>query len=66
MLPQAFTAAFFFQDGLKQNVCPLLYLINQESRHHQESKIDRKVFLTVTIIMFKMIALVWADEKGVR
>jgi len=53
MLPQAFTTAFFFQDSLKQGICPLLYLINQESRHHQESKIDREVLLTMTKVIPK-------------
>src|SRR5881628_155252 len=63
-LPQQTFAAQLGPDGLKQGTTELLGLVHQERQHHQHGKHDRKMLLAMSVVMLKVIALVFQRIEG--
>jgi|GEM_PF-5681052 len=58
-LPQQTFAAQLCPHRLKQGTTALLRLIHQKRQHHQHGKHDRQILLAMTVIVFKVVALIF-------
>jgi hypothetical protein len=56
--PQGALRPFLFPRLPEQRVASLLYLVDQERQHHQEGEHFRQVLATVSVVVFKVIALI--------
>src|SRR5262245_59609934 len=63
-LPEQALAAELRPYRLEQRATQLLSLVHQECQHHQHGKHDRKMLLAMSVVVLKVIALVFQGIEG--